>query len=118
MAAVLKNLAVDHDYSSAIDNLKILAATPGDEEIMTLAENHIKETKRGLEILKSQRGFTMADEYPKQLRQLEYLKERSFDLYWQLRKKLKEKGYLKWSALLNDKTFQALESKATEENQL
>jgi hypothetical protein len=115
-AAVLKNLMIDHDYSSAIDNLKILAATPGDEEIMTLAENHVKETNKALERLKCQRTFTMADEYPKRLKQIQFLKERSFDLYWQLRKKMKEKGYLRWSSLLNDKGFRDLESKAAEDN--
>ena len=114
-AAVLKNLAVDHDYSSAIDNLKILAATPGDEEIMKLAEDHIKQTERqrqSLRILNT--GYTMADRFTTMNKENTFLKNRAFELYWLLRKKMKEKGYLRWSSLLNDKTFKELESKAAE----
>jgi hypothetical protein len=115
-ATVLRNLMIEKDYDSALDNMRILAMTPGDEEIMTLAEAHIKQTERHRQSMKVVRGYTVADTLRISISEIEFLKTRAFDLYWQLRKKLKEKGYLRWSSLLNDKTFQALESKVAEEN--
>lgn len=115
-ATVLRNLMIERDFVTAIDNMRILAMTPGDEEIMMLAENHIKQTERQRQSLRAlNQPYTMADRFTTANKEVAFLKDRAFDLYWQLRKKLKEKGYLRWSALLNDKTFQALENKAAED---
>jgi len=98
-SVVLKNLMVDQNFQAAYDNLQLLADTPGDLEISELCRAHVKETKRAIQMSRCETGFTVADAYSKQFKERDYLKERSYDLYWKLRRIMNTKGYLKWSAL-------------------
>ena len=100
---VLKSIA-EKDWEGMTDNLRILAYTPGDQELIDLADAHIKETERkreSMRILNS--GYVMADKFTLAVKSMAFLKERNFDLYKQLRLKMHLKGYLQTSWLPIDR---------------
>ena len=97
---VLRNLMVDQNFQAAYDNLQLLADTPGDPEISELCRAHVKETKRAIQIAKCETSLTLHDSLARQYREQDFLKERAYDLYSQLRRVMNKKGYLKWSALI------------------
>jgi len=108
---VLKSIA-EKDWVGMTGNLRILAYTPGDQELNDLADAHIKETERKCEsmrILGS--GYVMADKFTLAGKIMAFLTERNFDLYKQLRLKMRLKGYLQTSWLpIDRKDLEKLES--------
>jgi hypothetical protein len=98
-SVVLKNLMVDQDFQTAYANLQLLAETPGDVEISEMCRAHAKETTRTLQHMRCETSLTIAERFSQQNQERDYLKERSYDLYWKLRRIMNTKGYLKWSAL-------------------
>lgn len=104
-ALVIRSIA-EKDWQGMTDNLRVLAYTPGDQELIDLAENHMKETENQMRIMRvqTQQGLTFAE----RLRtdpQVNLLKERNLDLYKQLRMLMFKKGYLAWSRLVGSKDF-------------
>jgi hypothetical protein len=105
-ALVLRSIA-EKDWQGMTDNLRILAYTPGDQELVDLAENHIKETENQMRMMRiqTQQGLTFADRLRTEP-QVMLLKERNFALYKEVRLLMFKKGYLAWSRLVGSKDFE------------
>lgn len=114
---VLRSIA-EKDWEAMADNLRILAYTPGDIELIELADNHIKETLQRCEAMKlRQNNYVMADKFAIGVNRIAYLKDRNFELYRLLRVKMKAKGYLEWNKLLGTKEFEILEGSGKQEEE-
>jgi len=99
-----------------IDALRILAYTPGDKELIELADKHIKETKQKAETMRIHgSGYVVADSFSFSLNRRDFIKERNFELYRTLSIRLKEKGYTYGSRGVSEKDFEQLEDEDNSE---